>query len=168
MSLNGIWGIVCDANNKQGVEKLYTIKQSRNLKLFSILLSNENEIPYYFNQKNLKVFDYIIGVGKPNRVIYNGVKNLAPNAISKDTLQAVQIIEDYFYKVLIKNIRHPLLFTKARIARNPIPLKIEEVDLQIMNNVDYVSYNFLQTEANKKYESTVKWHPDGSIEIIHR
>jgi L-threonylcarbamoyladenylate synthase len=167
VSIKGIWGLICHAKSNEAIEKIFAIKKSKNLNSFSLLLNNEEELKDYFEQPNIKVIDYLIGIGKPEIVVYNNAKNIAKNVIKKDGSFAAQILSQNHICALIKQyINLPLLHTQARIANEPIPTDFKNINPNVINAVDFIIEQNEYDTYNKKYLSKIKWHADGSLEII--
>ena len=162
-----IWGIGCDATNTEAVAKIYALKKRQDEKSMVILLGEEKEILNHVTLPNPKIFDYIKGVQKPTTVVYEGGTGLAPNLIRKnDGTVAIRVTGDRFCKQLIAHYGKPLVSTSANISGYPPPAVFTDIDVAILNGVDYV-VEYRQDETIPSHPSSIiKWNADGSVTII--
>jgi L-threonylcarbamoyladenylate synthase len=161
-----IWGIGCDATNAEAVAKIYKLKNRADEKSMIILLEDENDINKYVTQPHVEIFDYIKGVSKPTTIIYDGAVNLAENLINADGTVAIRLVNESFCKHLIKRFGKPVVSTSANISGYPSPVNFSDIDINIINGVDYV-VQFRQDEITAGTPSSVvKWNKDGSYTII--
>ena len=161
-----IWGIGCDATNSQAVARIFALKKRLDEKSMVMLLAEEKDILQYVTQPDLKVFDYIKGVNKPTTVIYEGGTGLAPGIIQKDGTVAIRISADPFCQQLIKQFGKPIVSTSANISGYPPPVVFSDIDIAIINGVDYVVRHRQEETTPSLPSSIIKWNADGSLTII--
>ena len=90
-----VWGIGCDATNKQAVSKIYKIKNRNESKSLVILVSSMNMLQKYVRvTSSLKKL--IHSSTQPTTIIYQNPKGLASNVIALDTTVAIRIVQDDF------------------------------------------------------------------------
>ena len=162
-----IWGIGCDATNENAVAKIYQLKKRADEKSMIILLADEQDLPNYITEPNLKIFDYVKGIHKPTTVIYQGAINLAKNLINTDGSIAIRIVKDEFCKQLIKKFKHPIVSTSANISGYPPPTIFADIDVAIKNGVDYIVQHRQDDLTPSSPSAIIKWNADGSLHIIH-
>ncbi len=161
-----IWGIGCDATNKDAVEKVYSLKERPDNKSLIVLLAYERDLLSYVSAPDLEVFSYLDTVQKPTTVIYEGAVGLADNVINEDGSIGIRIVKDVFCKHLIKRFGKPLVSTSANMAGKPAPLVFKEIDPVILNRVDYcVKYRQNDTSPQQP-SSVVKWNKNGTVTVI--
>ena len=162
-----IWGIGCDATNSDAVARIYALKKRQDEKAMIILLAEEKDILKYVNHPGPRIFDYIKGVKKPTTVIYEGGNGVAQNIIQKkDGTVAIRVTTDPFCNQLIKQFGKPLISTSANISGYPPPAVFSDIDIGLLNGVDYV-VEHRQDEAIPSHPSSIiKWNADGSLTII--
>src|SRR5437763_8647719 len=76
-----IWGIGCDATNKNAVEKIFQLKKRADNKAMIILVSQAGDITKYVEEPNKKIMDYVSSAENPTTAIYQNAKDLAENLI---------------------------------------------------------------------------------------
>lgn len=161
-----VWGIGCDATNEEAVKKIYRIKKRNEEKSMIILLANENDILKYVDQDHPAIYDFIRGVRKPVTVIYQKAKGLAHNLINKDGSIGIRVVSDPFCKKLINAFGKPIVSTSSNISGYPPPQIFNDIDLAIINSVDFV-VNHRQNETEPGTPSTViKLNDDLSFTIL--
>jgi len=163
-----IWGLGCDATNKEAVEKIYKIKQRSDQKSMLVLLDNANKIPSYINEMPEIAWDLIELSEKPITIIYSGAKNLAPNLIAQDGSIGIRISNDPFNQQLIKKFRKPIVSTSANISGVVSPINFYEISQDIIDSVDYVVQWRQDDFFNTKASSIIKLGVNSEIEIIRK
>src|SRR5690606_26605650 len=76
-----IWGIGCDATNKEAVEKVYALKQRTESKSLIVLLDTDSKLQSYVREIPDVAYDLIEYAEHPLTIVYSNAKNLAENAI---------------------------------------------------------------------------------------
>ncbi|MCX6323556.1 MAG: L-threonylcarbamoyladenylate synthase [Sphingobacteriales bacterium] len=161
-----VWGIGCDARNKEAVERIYKVKKRNEDKSMIILLADEEEIMHYSRQKNLQIYDYVKGISKPATVIYDEAYGLAPNLINKDGSIGIRIVTDPFCVSLIRSFGGPVVSTSSNVSGYPPPAFFCDIDRLIIEGVDYIVQH-RQDDPEPGIPSTViRLKEDGSFTVI--
>ncbi len=161
-----VWGIGCDATNKEAVAKIYSLKQREDSKKMIVLMASEREILKYATQIDMSVFDYLDATTKPTTVIYEDVIGLAENILGEDSSVAIRLCQDVFCKTLIKRFRKPIVSTSANISGSNTPKFYFEIEKEIRTGVDYI-VNYRQDDTlPKEPSSVIKWGNNGDITVI--
>lgn len=161
-----VWGIGCDATNREAVNKIFLLKKRIETKAMIVLLEDENALLNYVEDETVQIFDYIKGIHKPTTVIYSHGKNLANNLLGQDGSIAIRICKDPFCKSLIKQFGKPIVSTSANISGYPTPMCFNDISLDIIEGVDYV-VKYKQDDVEIKQPSAIiKWGADGQLVII--
>ncbi len=133
-----VWGLGCDATNKNAVEKIFKIKKRSEQKSMLILLNNISSIYSYVEQVPEIAFDLIELSEKPVTVIFPGAKNLAENLIADDGSIGIRITREDFTEQLLQKFRKPIVSTSANISETKTPLNFAQISEEIKNSVDYI------------------------------
>lgn len=152
-----IWGLGCDAANKDAVEKIFKIKKRNEQKSMLILLNNISSIYSYVEIVPEIAFDIIELSDKPVTVIFPGAKNLAQNLIAEDGSIGIRITHERFTEQLLKKFRKPIVSTSANVANTETPLNFSEISNEIKEKVDYI--------VEYKQEETILGNPSSIIKI---
>ena len=133
-----IWGLGCDATNKEAVEKIFKIKKRSESKSMLILLNSIGSVYSYVEQVPEMAFDIIELSDKPVTVIFPGAKNLADNLIAQDGSIGIRITRENFTEQLLQKFRKPIVSTSANIAETETPLNFAQISEEIKKQVDYI------------------------------
>ncbi|MFL9484479.1 L-threonylcarbamoyladenylate synthase [Chitinophagaceae bacterium LWZ2-11] len=160
-----VWGIGCDATNEQAVEKIYALKQRKATQSMIVLVASEREVLQYASQPDLEVFEYLKTTQKPTTVIYEGAIGLADNILAEDGSVGMRICDDEFCKTLIKRFRKPIVSTSANISGRSTPAYFNDIEIEIVNGVDYVAEHRRNDHSSHSPSSVIKWN-NGELTVI--
>lgn len=163
-----VWGIGCDASNREAVAKIYKLKSRNEEKSMIILLADESEIPLYTRQANLKTYDYIKGITRPVTMIYADAVNLAPNLVNSDGSVGIRIVRDPFCRDLINALGKPLVSTSSNISGYPAPSLFIDIDVKIKSGVDYIVKHRQEDMNPSKPSMVIKMLSNGDYEVIRK
>ena len=163
-----VWGIGCDATNEEAIDKIYQLKQRPENKSMIVLVAEEKDILKYVAAPDLAVFDYLKNSVKPTTVIYGGAIGLAENLPGEDGSIAIRICNEAFCKHLLKRFRKPIVSTSANISGKATPKIFNEISDEIKSGVDYVVQYRQQDETIAEPSSIIKWHQDGSFDVLRK
>jgi L-threonylcarbamoyladenylate synthase len=128
-----IYGIGCNAENKELVEKIREIKQ-RDQKPFSIIAPSKNWILKNFVCKISLLDKYL--PGPFTLILKKKNKNFLNEVSSLDTI-GIRIPKHPFTKILQKT-KKPIVTTSVNVSGQPFATKISEVDKTILDKVDTI------------------------------
>ena len=152
-----IWGIGCDATNKNAVEKIYQLKKRPDKKTMIVLVASENEILQYASHSEKSLFKYLENSVKPTTVIYQYLEGLANNLVAEDGTIAIRICKETFCSDLIKDFGKPIVSTSANIAGQKPPMNFSRISDEIKKGVDYI-VQYRQEDTNPAKPSTlIRW-----------
>jgi L-threonylcarbamoyladenylate synthase len=161
-----IWGIGCDATNKDAVSKIYSIKQRKDEKSMLILLDNAEKLHDYVKAVPDIAWNLIEVADKPLTLIYPGAQNLAENLIAEDGSIGIRIVKDEFCRKLISRFRKPVVSTSANVSGMPWPPNFHKIDRSLLKLVDYVVNLRQKEEAHGKPSGIIKLGPSGEVLVI--
>lgn len=107
------YGIGCDLYNKEGIEKLLSIKNETNTKLFSFIFSDFKDISKY-----AKVSDYAFKIMKrllpgPYTFILPAAKEVPKKLWSKRKTVGIRMPEHNVCKLLVSGLGNPIVSTST-------------------------------------------------------
>jgi L-threonylcarbamoyladenylate synthase len=161
-----IWGIGCDATNKNAVEKIYALKKRQEKKSMIILLADENNIAHYAKAPSQEIRKIINADGKPVTVIYPHAKNLAANLVGEDGTIAIRVVEEAFCKEMIESFGKPVVSTSANVSGEKPPDIFSAISDEIINGVDHVVLYRQDDKSPSSPSRIVKWGEDERLIII--
>ena len=134
-----VWGLGCDARNKEAVNKIFKIKERAEYKSMVVLVCDDKMINRYVKEVPAIAWDLIEAAGNdPLTIIYPDGRMLAENIIAADGSVGIRIVRDEFCKNLIHKFGKPIVSTSANISGEPTPVSFSEINPKIMNKVDYI------------------------------
>lgn len=163
-----IWGIGCDATNKEAVEKVFKLKGRLNDKPLIILLDNDNKLASYVREIPDVAYQLIEYAEKPLTIIYDGAKNLAENLIADDGSIGIRVTAHPFCKELLHRFKKPIVSTSANLSGSPSPESFYDISQEIIDGVDYIVH-YGQDEVNEYKASTImKLGASGEFRLIRK
>ena len=160
-----VWGIGCDATNKEAVEKIYKLKRRSDEKAMIVLVADERDVMQHVAAPDLSLFDYLDKTAKPTTVVYEGALGFADNIVASDGSIAIRICKDEFCRQLIKRFRKPIVSTSANISGLPAPKFFKEISDEIKNGADYIVQHRRDDETISEPSSLIKWN-NGDVTIL--
>ena len=131
-----VWGIGCDATNKEAVAKIYELKKSESKKAMIVLCHSGYGGSLY------KDPTHRIGVDGADRYAPHGDyarwAGVAENLIPEEGSLAIRIADHEFCRNLTRRLGRPLVSTSANISGEPTPSTFGEIARVIIDGVDMV------------------------------
>lgn len=163
-----VWGIGCDATNKEAVAKVYEIKKRSDSKSLVLLASDLDMVCRYVKEIPEMAVQLVEVNDKPMTIIYPGAMGLAENAVAEDGTVGIRIPMMDFCQQLVARFGRPLVSTSANISGEATPKKFSEIPESIRSAVDLVVDPVFEKGATGQASSIIKVGLDYSIEIIRK
>lgn len=144
---------------------MYEIKQRSESKSLIILVNGIEMLKKYVDSISNEVEDLLKKSNNPTSIIYNNPKGLAKNVIASDNTVAIRIVQNDFCKKLIAEFGKPIVSTSANISGNPTPKSFQEIELSILDSVDYV-VNLQRDTKSEKSSTILKLDENGKIIVL--
>lgn len=161
-----IWGIGCDATNPEAVKRVYDIKHRNDAKALITLIDSEAKLEAYVTNVPEVAWQLIEVAEKPLTIIYDGVRNLAPNLLAEDGSAGIRITREEFSKNLCMRMRRAIVSTSANISGEPSPKCFADISPDIINAVDYVCTSRRNEEKNPPASNIIKLGAGGEVKVI--
>lgn len=161
-----VWGIGCDATNKEAVDKIFKLKQRDDSKAMICLVDSANRLQRYVRNVPDVAWDLMEYAEKPTTVILDNAVNLAPNLVAEDGSIALRITRENFSKELCYRFQKPIVSTSANISGQPAAQNYCDISDEILNGVDYVCWSRRQEHKPHKPSSIIKLTESGEVTII--
>lgn len=162
-----VWGIGCDATNKDAIEKIFKLKKRSDEKTMICLVANQFMLEQYVEKVPEPAYDIMDLSERPVTIIYDNPRGVAVNLIAEDNTLAIRVASDQFCQQLIKKFKRPIVSTSANIGGEPTPGSFSEISELILKGVDYV-VNLEQKKTNKSPSTIIKLGNDGTVKIIRK
>jgi L-threonylcarbamoyladenylate synthase len=163
-----IWGMGCDATNKEAVEKIFQIKSRSESKSLLILVDGETMLERYVAEVPETAWQLLEVSDSPLTIVYPAGKNLADGVCASDGSVGIRICREQFCSELIKRFRKPIVSTSANFSGQSSPENFDSIDRTLLQSVDYV-VKYKQNDRERSASSPViKVDSDGSIKILRK
>lgn len=162
-----IWGLSCDATNKEAVEKLFKIKNRNSSKSMLILVDDIGKVPSYIKEMPDIAYDLLEASDKPLTLILPDAKNIAENLIAEDGTIGIRVVADHSWlSKLLKQFKKPIVSTSANFSGAPSVQFFDEIDEELLEKVDYIAEYGRDDNSKNEASSIVKLGAGGEIEIL--
>lgn len=163
-----VWGLGCDARNKDAVNKLFKIKQRAEYKSMVVLVCDNTMLNRYVKEVPAVAWDLLESATEPLTIVYPGGRMLAENVIAADESVGIRLTKDPFCNTLIHKFGKPITSTSANISGEPAPSSFRDIKLDILNKVDYIVNLRQQETINAKPSTIIKVALNGEFKIIRK
>lgn len=160
-----IWGIGCDATNEDAVRRVYEIKRRIDSKALICLVDSEAKVQFYVKEVPEVAWDLIEMAESPLTIIYDGVRNLAPNLLAEDGSAGIRVTREPFSKHLCMRMKRAIVSTSANISGEPSPKCFADISPEIIRAVDYVCTS-RREEQNPPASHIIKLGAGGEVKVI--
>jgi L-threonylcarbamoyladenylate synthase len=160
-----VWGIGCDATNKEAVQKVFKLKQRDDSKALICLVANDSMLEKHVEKVPDLAYDLIDLATKPTTIIYDKPRGVAENLIASDNTLAIRVASDKFCQYLIGKFKKPIVSTSANISGTNTPKSFQNIDKAILSGVDYV-VNLHREKQNSSASSIIRLSNDNTVKII--
>lgn len=163
-----IWGIGCDATNRQAVDRVFRIKNRTDQKSMLVLVDQLDMIYEYVEAIPEMALELLKITEGPLTIIYPGARNLAPNLVASDGSVGIRICRISFCQQLIQKFGKPIVSTSANKSGRPAPKNYTQIESTILKEVDYVVEEKEYPNSFGKPSSIIKLDMDNRIQIIRQ
>lgn len=133
-----IWGIGCDATNREAVQKIYEIKKRSDTKSMLVLVSGTGMLKQHIRKIPKKALEILRTSTRPTTIIYPEAIHLASNLPAEDGSIGIRVTNDPFCRKLIEIAGVPIVSTSANISGRRSPASFHEIGTEILEQVDHV------------------------------
>lgn len=161
-----IWGLGCDATNKEAVERIFEIKQRSDSKSLITLVSDADMLGRYVKKIPEMAISLIEVNDKPMTIIYPDGISLAENVLASDKSVGIRVVNHEFCQQLIKKLGRAIVSTSANISGEETPSSFEEINVEILNAVDWIADPIYEEDATGEPSQIIKVDLDGGIQIL--
>jgi len=134
-----IWGISCDAFNKEAYDHLSSIKNRKNNRPFVLLVSDIEMLKRYIKAPPPRIENLLVYHKRPITLVYKNSSLIPEHCVAQDDSVAIRIPKEPFIRQVIHRLDRPIASTSANISGAPYPKHFGEISSYICNNVDYIS-----------------------------
>ena len=163
-----VWGIGCDATNRDAVARVYKIKEREDSKSMLVLVDSPEQLQAYavMPQAAREWRESGCADGRPTTVIYPAAHGLAENLLAEDGSIGIRISGEAFSQTLCRRLGKPIVSTSANISGQPTAHNYRQISKAIRLRVDYTC-RYRQDDERKAMPSRiVKIEADGKVTVL--
>ena len=159
-----IWGIGCDARNRDAVERLYAIKERDHSKSMIVLVATHSIILNTPNSPTNRPTTYIL----PKKLWQPLLGDtIADNIPAADGSLGIRVPHHAFCQEVIRRLGAPLVSTSANLSGHPSPKCYNEIEEELRRRVDFCVPPLPELLSEETRGSRiVKLLPDGTQTVI--
>ena len=161
-----VWGVGCDATSASAIDNVFAVKQRPATKSMIVLVDSVEMLDTYVEDLTPVIKNAIKGFSKPTTVIYPRAKNLAENALAGDRSVGIRIVNTGFCGDLLRAYGKPIVSTSANISGHPTPSLFREIDMELLNGADYITWYDRDNETIHSPSQIVRFDQDGQMIIL--
>ncbi|MBR1652977.1 MAG: threonylcarbamoyl-AMP synthase [Alloprevotella sp.] len=162
-----IWGIGCDAENAEAVQRVYELKRRADAKALISLVDSDAKVQRYVRDVPSAAWDIIDCATSPITIIYDSANGLAPNLMAEDGSVAIRVTQEPFSRELCFRMQKAVVSTSANISGEPAPRCFDDISDELKQAVDYVCTS-RRNEKNPAASSIVKVGAGNVVKIIRK
>ncbi len=133
-----IWCIGCDATNSAAVERIRSLRSSKNAEPFILLSPTIDMLKQYVDNIHPRIETLLLFHTRPLTIVYDQGRQLPQNALGPDGSVAFRIPQDDFCLSLLEAFGKPIVAEPAHLAGTPYPHHFGEISSAIIEGIDFV------------------------------
>ena len=161
-----VWGIGCDAADKEAVARVFEIKEREDAKSLITLVADADMIGRYVKVIPQMAIELIEVNDKPMTIIYPGAMGLAENVVAEDGSVGIRVPQSEFCRQLCRRFGGAIVSTSANISGEEAPSSFEDINASILDAVDHIVDPFYEEGATGVSSQIIKVGLDGEIKVI--
>ena len=161
-----IWGIGCDAVNKEAVKKVYEIKGRSYNKPLIVLVSSVSQLYEVVSGVHPRIDTLLHLHERPLTVIYPEARELFRHLVAEDGSIGVRVVKAGFCHELLESFGQPLVSTSANISGTPSPTKFGTISSEIISQVDLALPAFAEKDMTGTASVIARYDANGELDFI--
>src|SRR3990170_5195777 len=159
-----IWGIGCDALNKDAINKIYSIKERQSGKGLIVLVSNLDQLYEVAASVHPRIDTLLHYHERPLTIVYPAAKKPFEHLIAKDGSIAIRLVKSGFCHELISAYSRPLVSTSANLTGEPSPTTFGTISSLILSKVDYALPAYTEKGMTGTPSVIAKYDQNGDLD----
>ncbi len=152
-----VWGIGCDATNKEAVSRIFEIKERSDAKSLIVLVDSMAMLERWVPDAPDVALQLAEAAVDPLTIIYDSAPALPEAVKAADGSVGIRVCSDAFCQALCRGLRKPIVSTSANISGVPTPAIFSEISPEVKEKVDYI--------VRWRQDDTRKAKPSGIIKV---
>lgn len=161
-----IWGIGCDATNKDAIKKVYEIKGRDYTKPLIVLVSDITQLYKVVPSIHPRIETLLHFHERPLTVIYPGVNEEFSHLAASDGSIGVRIVKTGFCQHLLDAFENPLVSSSANLSGEPSPTTFGTISTEIIGKVDYAVPAFTEKGLTGMPSVIARYDANGELDFL--
>jgi L-threonylcarbamoyladenylate synthase len=161
-----IWGIGCDAEQKEAVRKVYEIKGRKYDKPLIVLVASIHQLYSIVTTVHPRVDTLLFFHERPLTIIYPKAREEYLHLAAEDGSIAVRVVKTGFCHDLLEVYEKPLVSTSANKEGEPAPVNFGSISFDIISRVDYALPAFTEKDLTGTPSVIARYDKNGELEFI--
>lgn len=161
-----IWGIGCDATNKEAVRKVYEIKGRSYNKPLIVLVPSVAQLYEVVSGVHPRIDTLLYFHERPLTVIYPEAREPYRHLAAEDGSIGVRVVKAGFCHDLLESYGQPLVSTSANISGTPSPTKFGTISSEIISQVDLALPAFAEKDMTGTASVIARYDANGELDFI--
>ncbi len=162
-----VWGLGCDPNNEEALQKINAIKKRIKKNHFILLVNSEMLLNRYVKAIPEVCYDLIDFANSPLTIIYPKGQYASNQVLGDDGSIAIRMVKNEFCDGLMKRLKHGIVSTSANISGEPFPTSFQKISADILDAVDFVVPAKYESKGTKPSQ-IIKIGEDSEVNIIRK
>lgn len=161
-----IWGLGCDARNKDAIHRIHEIKGRPESKSMIVLVASITQLYEVAAFVHPRIDTLLYYHERPLTVIYPAAKKVYGHLAAKDGTIAVRVVKSGFCHELLVRFGFPLISTSANLSGEPSPVRFGSISSVIINQVDFTVPAFTEKDISGKPSMIARYDENGELEFV--
>lgn len=162
-----IYGLSCDATNKEAIEKIRNIKGRDQEKPFIVLVNSERLFNQCTGEVPAVAWDLIDNADSPLTLVLPA-SNFLPEVLRPNQMVGIRFVKDLYIDRLISKLNRPMVSTSANLSGEASASEFSEINEKIIEQVDYVVPEEFDTSERNAVSKIVQLGSDGQLKILRK
>lgn len=161
-----VWGIGCDATNRESVRRVFELKHRADAKALISLVGSVGMLERFVDNIPDVAFELVELATNPITVVYDHPVGLAKELLAEDGSAGIRLTQERYSRELCRRLHRPVVSTSANISGEPTPAIFRQITKQIIDSVDYVATYRRDDMTARRSSSVIKISSDCQVKIL--
>jgi L-threonylcarbamoyladenylate synthase len=161
-----IWGIGCEATDKDAIKRIYEIKGRDFSKPFIVLVSDLEQLYDVAASVHPRVDTLLHFHERPLTVIYPQAKENYRHLASSNGSIAVRVVRSGICHELLSAYGQPLISTSANVSGEEAPLHFGMISSRVFSQVDYAFPAMTEKDMTGRPSVIATYDENGELDFL--
>jgi len=163
-----IWGLSCDAMNRNAVKRIYEIKKRPLDKSLILLVHDIHQLKEYVTEVHPRIETLLVYHKRPLTVIYRANNKIPDYLTHNDGTIAIRVIKEPYLASIIAELNRPIVSTSANISNTKSPVSYDDISEEIKHEVDFIMFPGVKNSNPSKSSMLIKYDEEGELIFLRK